>query len=129
MSIFNRIPRAPVTAVETLRAELVKLRQDLEAQSTVLQQAIANTDQVNERVGVMNTQISHISTEIGNQIHELGTEIGALVQQIQQSETVSAESLQKLQESQTRLANEQARYEIAFRQDLATLADLARRKF
>ena len=39
----------------------------------------------------------------------------------------SAEILDALRSTQTKLAQEQARYEIAFRQDLAALADQLRR--
>jgi hypothetical protein len=41
----------------------------------------------------------------------------------QQSDPMSATAFEQLRMSQIRIANEQARYEIAFRQDLAALAE------
>ena len=43
------------------------------------------------------------------------------------NETVADDVLTGLKDGQVRLANEQARYEIAFRQDLATLAEQIKR--
>ena len=45
----------------------------------------------------------------------------------QQSDGASAETIAQLQATQIRLATEQARYEITFRQDLAEIADQLRR--
>ena len=42
-------------------------------------------------------------------------------------ESASREALEQLRVNQTRIANEQARYEIAFRQDLAEIAEQIRR--
>lgn len=66
-----------------------------------------------------------MTTELSNQIHELGAEIVALTKSSQ--DNASRESLEQLRVSQIRIANEQARYEIAFRQDLAELVEQIRR--
>lgn len=66
----------------------------------------------------MDARLGSISTEITNQLSELGSEIDAL-----STSTADEETLAKLKSAQTRLAQEQARYQIAFRQDLADLAE------
>jgi len=65
---------------------------------------------------------------LANQISELGRDIDGLANtsgQVGQG-TVSDEVLDALRSAQVKLANEQARYEIAFRQDLAALAEHVR---
>ncbi|MEY3691051.1 MAG: hypothetical protein RJB57_706, partial [Actinomycetota bacterium] len=57
---------------------------------------------------------------------EMGDEIDRIA--AGSGEAVNTELIESLKASQVRLAQEQVRYEIAFRQDLAALADqLARR--
>ena len=67
-----------------------------------------------------------MTAEITHQLHELGSELESLASTTQDSDALQA--IELLRSSQTRIANEQARYEIAFRQDLAELAELIRRQ-
>jgi hypothetical protein len=67
-----------------------------------------------------------MTSELTHQLHELGSEIETLVNS--QDESSAQQAIDQLRTSQTRIANEQARYEIAFRQDLAELAELIRRQ-
>jgi uncharacterized protein YukE len=72
----------------------------------------------------METRLSSISTEITNQLGELGHEIDTLAKRFAEDDGLSSEQiLIELKTAQTRLAQEQARYQIAFRQDLADLAE------
>jgi hypothetical protein len=73
------------------------------------------------------SRLEGLAAELTHQIDELAGEIEALHQRTTLAATVSPEALDALRAGQVRLANEQARYEIAFRQDLATLADELRR--
>ena len=66
-----------------------------------------------------------MATELSHQLHELGTEIETLAKSA--DETASREALEQLRVNQIRIANEQARYEIAFRQDLAEVVEQVRR--
>jgi hypothetical protein len=87
----------------------------------------------------MDDRISNISTELANQLTELGAEIDAANRQSEAGGTIDDEALaahvgraveqamDELQGGQERLAAEQARYQIQFRQDLAELADRLRR--
>ncbi len=84
--------------------------------------------QSTEQVQAMEQRLNNVATELANQISELGRDIDGLANtsgQVGQG-TVSDEVLDALRSAQVKLANEQARYEIAFRQDLAALAEHVR---
>lgn len=71
------------------------------------------------RLEALDARITAVSTELANQIAELGSEPAG---------TASSDQLVgELRDAQVRLANEQARYQIAFRQELAEIADRLRR--
>ncbi|MFM7962844.1 MAG: hypothetical protein ACKPBF_02585, partial [Actinomycetota bacterium] len=57
-------------------------------------------------------------------LHELDAEIERLSST---ADAASAEAVSQLRANQVRIANEQARYAITLRQDLAELAELLRR--
>lgn len=75
------------------------------------------------RLDGVDARITSISVELANQIDELSGEIAAR----DAGTPPTDEVVEELRDAQTRLANEQARYQIAFRQDLADLADRLRR--
>jgi chromosome segregation ATPase len=83
---------------------------------------------VREHMAVLDQRLTNVSTELANQLSELGRDIDGLGQRIPEvaEGTVSDEVVDALRGGQVKLANEQARYEIAFRQDLASLAELLR---
>lgn len=83
----------------------------------------AQVERLNERLEAVDARIESISTELANQISEISGEIDQLGDAGPPAEQV----VDELREAQERLANEQARYQIAFRHDLATLADRLRR--
>lgn len=76
-----------------------------------------------DRLAAFDSRITAVSTELANQITELGSELSSLDRSTDQDSTAA---LDELRDAQTRLASEQARYQIAFRQDLAELADRLR---
>ena len=88
-----------------------------------LEQLTARMQQISERLDEVDQRISSISTELANQITELSGDIEAMGG----NEPPSDEIVDELRDAQTRLAGEQARYQIAFRQDLADLAERLRR--
>lgn len=108
-------------ALEALRLELASLRNELaEAEQT------ARTDReaahaIADRLGSLEMRVSGMGTELSRQLHELGTELEELARRSDDSSVVDI--VDSLRATQIRLANEQARYEITFRQDLAELAD------
>lgn len=94
---------------------------------------------LSESVATLDQRITNISTELANQLSELGTELdtvseraagGAAVDDEQLTEKVGealGAAMGEIQDGQERLAAEQARYQIQFREDLAELADRLRR--
>lgn len=83
---------------------------------------------VAERMGALDGRVNQISTELVNQLDELGGELDALGRAIDANDVTAIEAkLDAVATGQTRLANEQARYEIKFREDLAEVAERLRR--
>jgi hypothetical protein len=79
-------------------------------------------DDLATRLDGVDARITAVSTELAHQIDELSGEIDAAGPHPPADDVV-----EELRDAQTRLANEQARYQIAFRHDLADLADRLRR--
>ena len=125
MALFSRTPKATASEVEAVRAELQALRTELTKRTNELSLVTASANALDQRIGVLDARITGMSTEISNQLHELGNEIQQLADKQEDPEVAGA--IEQLRVSQIRIANEQARYEIAFRQDLAMLAEHLKR--
>ena len=125
MSLFNRTPKATQSDLETLKIELAELRGELTKRTNALSLVTALTNGLDQKIAIIDTRLTTMTTELSHQLHELGSEIESLAQASQ--ETASHEALEQLRVNQTRIANEQARYEIAFRQDLAEIIEQIRR--
>jgi len=78
-------------------------------------------DAVAAQLTALDARITSVSTELANQLRELGGDIDALAERPPAG--VDEGALEEVRDSQVRLANEQARYQIAFRADLARLAE------
>ncbi len=78
-------------------------------------------DAVAAQLTALDARITSVSTELANQLRELGGDIDALAERAPAA--VDEGSLEEVRDTQVRLANEQARYQIAFRADLARLAE------
>jgi Skp family chaperone for outer membrane proteins len=85
----------------------------------------AATNGLDQKITIIDARLKTMTTELSHQLHELGTEIESLAKTA--DESASREALEQLRTSQIRIANEQARYEIAFRQDLAEIIEQIRR--
>ena len=95
------------------------------------------------RMTMLDERMTSISTELANQLTELSGELDVLLDQPPTTGGVDSDQLQSIvndevqqrlteavddiEASTTRLASEQARYQIQFRQDLAELAERLRR--
>jgi exonuclease VII large subunit len=82
-----------------------------------------------ELVGLLEARVAQVSTELANQLAELGREMDGLSSKPPAPAAAPPTNevvVEQLREGQVRLANEQARYEIAFREDLALLAEQVR---
>ena len=124
MALFNRTPKASQSDLETLKTELVALREELTKRTNALSLVTALTNGFDQKISIIDQRVTEMTTELSNQIHELGSEIESLNKASQ--DNASREALEQLRVSQIRIANEQARYEIAFRQDLAELVEQIR---
>lgn len=75
----------------------------------------------------LDDRVTSVSTELTNQLTELGHDIDAVSSTAANGGTVDETALGEIRDGQVRLASEQARYQIAFRDDLAKLAEQLRR--
>ena len=113
--------------------ERLRNNEELQAQvSQLLERSGANDTEaraVREHMALLDQRLTNVSTELANQLSELGRDIDGLGQRVPEvaEGTVSEEVVDALRGGQVKLANEQARYEIAFREDLAALAEQLRR--
>jgi len=82
-------------------------------------------EEIAARAEAVDVRLTTVSTELARQLDELGSELTG-GESTGLDDTVE-EIFTELREGQTRLANEQARYQIAFRQDLANLVEQLRR--
>jgi hypothetical protein len=109
-------PPPPPVESEPVESKPAVTAADLDMMRARLQRLADRLDQIDER-------ITSISTELANQLTELSGDVEALAGDHPPTDDVVTE----IRDAQVRLANEQARYQIAFREDLADLAERLRR--
>jgi hypothetical protein len=83
----------------------------------------ARLQRLSDRLDAVDARITSISTELANQITELSGDIESIAKEHPPTDDIVTE----IRDAQIKLANEQARYQIAFRDDLADLAERLRR--
>jgi len=101
------------------------LRSELTKRTNELSFVTAATNGLDQRINAIDSRLTNMTAELSHQMHELSSDIESIAQR--ESDPVRVEELEQLRVSQTRIANEQARYEIAFRQDLAVIAEQLRK--
>lgn len=89
----------------------------------------AQAQAAGEHGDVLDHRLASISAELSHQLAQLGDEVeqAAHAGRATGSDPATDAAISALRTTQIRLASEQARYEIAFREDLAALADQLRR--
>ena len=89
----------------------------------------AQLGQLAEKVGAVDSRVNQVSTELTNQLTELSGDLDQASARADALDMVEqlATQLHDVTSGQQRLANEQARYAIQFRAELAELADRLRR--
>ena len=125
MTFFSRTPKATVADLDALRSELTQLRAELTKRSNELSLVTAAANGIDQRITAIDTRLTNMTAELSHQLHELSSDIEAVASK--EGDSNSSEVLEQLRVNQTRIANEQARYEIAFRQDLAVIAEQLRK--
>jgi type I site-specific restriction endonuclease len=83
----------------------------------------ARLQRLTDRLDAVDARITSISTELANQITELSGDVESIAKEHPPTDDIVTE----MRDAQVKLANEQARYQIAFREDLADLAERLRR--
>jgi chromosome segregation ATPase len=135
MALFRRATSP--AEIDHMRAEMAALREAIEQHSstaTDLQGRLRSLDgepsghprleKLSATVAELDARVTAVSTELANQLTELGRDIDSLGAR---PDDGSAATVGELRDGQVRLANEQARYQMAFREDLARLADELKR--
>lgn len=123
MAWWNRSDDASIAA---LREEIAALRREVTAQIERLDEAHRQSAAAADRIQSVEANVERLGAELARQLHELGDDIEKMSTGTSDGAVVAR--LDDLRATQVRLANEQARYEIAFREDLATLAEMLRRR-
>ena len=133
---------AHLDAVNAKIASLDELNCKLSDLSERVTVSADDARQAKDQTATLHERISNVSHELANQLGELSREIDGLSGRgtapsmppplpapanFEPSQLVAEELVSQLRSSQIKLANEQARYEIAFRQDLAKLAEQVKR--
>ncbi len=121
--------RAAVAALTLRMAATEQLAEQLQQLAQRVDVSDASARQTHEQVAALEQRVDSVGQELANQISELGRDIDGLAERTADvaAGTVSDEVMAALRGGQIKLANEQARYEIAFREDLAALAEQVRR--
>ena len=120
-------PTADPAAIDALSTRVEELTSRVDdsptdrADAADIERLTAEVQRIGQRIDDVDARITSISTELANQITELGADIDA------DGTSPGDAVVGELRDAQTRLAGEQARYQIAFRQDLADLADRLKR--
>ena len=122
-----------------MRAEMATLREAIEqhgSTATELESRLRSLDgepspdphveKLSAKVAELDARVTAVSTELANQLTELGHDIDSLGARPPADGSDPA-AVGELRDGQVRLANEQARYQMAFREDLARLADELKR--
>jgi uncharacterized protein YhaN len=119
MGLFRRQVAVDPAEVERMRAELAELREAVD-------QHTSSAQALRDKLAALDDRVTSVSTELANQLNELGRDIDVLTDR-PPPDGVDAELLAAVREGQVKLANEQVRYQIAFREDLARLAQELKR--
>jgi chromosome segregation ATPase len=144
MGLFRRKSTVDQAQLAAVLTEIAQLRGQLQQLGELID--ASSGDQLDLRVSLVDLQhrVTAVGSELTNQLTELSGDIDALnarpnptVQAAAALESAEAaravagaarEAADAVKAGQERLANEQARYQIAFRDDLAALADQLARK-
>lgn len=108
-----------------------RLAQVAEAASSLSERNDWAIEEVRTALARLNTRLDELAFLVQNQLRDLGFEIERAAASTRTSAAVSDlaldRQLESLRHAQVRIANEQARYEIALRTELADVADALRR--
>jgi len=122
--MFGRRNKELTEHLQAVQGELSTLRAELARRGAEIDAVHLEIRALTDRLGGVDDRVTQMTTAITNQLHELDADIEKLAAT---ADAASAETVYQLRANQVRIANEQARYAITLRQDLAELAELLRR--
>lgn len=122
--MFGRKWKSVETSLLTVQQEIVALRSEVDQRSSDIAVLRGTLQSLEDRLVGTDARVVQITTELTNQLHEIDSELERLATT---ADAASAETVTELRANQVRIANEQARYAITLRQDLAELAELLRK--
>ena len=154
MGLFRRKPSVDPAQLAAVAVEVAALRQQLDVLARRLDTGETDRRQLADVVGALQQRVASVGTELTNQLSELSGEIDTLQARPDPTAAIAAvgelrgdlgglqanvddlatavqgveDGADGLRTGQERLANEQARYQIAFRDEIASLADQLARK-
>lgn len=133
MAAFKRSKKASRTEVDELRAQVERLTAHIASLTDSQTTSTRRHDEVVGRLDSLDARITQIGSEVTHQLTELSGDIDSLGRR---TDAIDGEMgrlgslpdvVDEVRTDQVRLASEQARYEIAFRQDLAEIAERVQR--
>ncbi len=113
-------------AVQALAEQVADLQGQVLEQRTLIDEYMTISQVAAESISTLDARVTGLGAELSRQLHELGNDIEQLTHRADDNSI--AESLAALKSTQVRLATEQARYQITFRNDLAELAELLQKR-
>ncbi len=113
---------ASVPDTGSFSAQLAELSQRVSTSEGDASAALAQANALDERIQSVSTQLANQLGELSRDMDSLATRQPSAAAAVQ----VDDEAMQTLRSGQVKLATEQARYEISFREDLAMLAEQVR---
>lgn len=124
MAGFRKNTSQRLDQLDNVIAALSTRVQELEQER---QTTVSKLSEIVERTNHLDARITSTTTELARQLDELGNELSAVADQepVDVAAVVNA-SLTEIRQSQTQLAQEQARYQAAFRTDIAVLIEQLR---
>ena len=134
VAVFRKAKKARQAEIEELRAQLRDLTTQIATLSSSQSDTSSRLDELTTRLGSLDARIVQVGSEVTHQLGELSGDIDALGRRAdsitEEMSTLSAlpDQVKGVRTDQVRLASEQARYEIAFRQDLAEIAERLQRQ-
>ena len=105
-----------------LTTQLATLNASQSSTSSQLDDLVTRLGSLDARITQVGSEVTHQLGELSGDIDSLGRRTDSLNDEIA-SLTALPDLVDGVRTDQARLANEQARYEIAFRQDLAEIAE------
>ncbi|MFM1752938.1 MAG: hypothetical protein RL119_1900 [Actinomycetota bacterium] len=134
MGLFKRAPKAPLaTEVDLyqLRLRVAELTSQLNEVMNRNTESEQSNREISIRLEAAESRITQVGSELTNQLNELSGDIETVEQRTKQLAEVTSEipaEIDLVRRDQEELAQEQARYQIAFRQDLADAIEMLQKK-